>query len=698
MKKQGRVLTSWLVVFVVLLCGMVGTSPTPTAEASEKTISQAYAEAMGTGINLGNSFDSFDRVENLEIDDETAWGNPVVTRAYIDDLKEKGFDSIRIPFTTFTRTDDNYTINEAFFSRYEEVVNYALDAGFYVMINLHHDASEWLKYWDGNHNSDEYERFVVLWGQLAERFKNYGDHLMFESINEVCFEKAVCPTEEEQNERVKDINLAFYNIVRNSGGNNATRMLVLPTTYTNDQLMYSEYLADYMMELNDPNMIATVHYYSTSIYAFTPNIGLPGFDEEHWGTTARKEIDVFYDRLKKAFIDNGIGVAIGEYGLFGMGRTTSLNDGEVYKYFEYMNYKARELGISPMVWECGNIINRNTGEYLNQTWGDILQGSQDERCSYSTGFNHEYVTNSTRNEDISIPLTLNGNKLTAIYDGATSLVEGVDYQFENDTVTLLAGYVASIATGEYGVKADLVMEFSAGSVWHHYISYEGTAVFQSVNAPIRKDDGFMATYDTDMTPTYPAILIPVDYNGKQIKKIASYNSAGEVKSANSWANSYMESGGEFVADYHNNLLALMNWYNNAIPDDTYTLKIDFYDGTAASYSFVKENGNITGAQVTQSNVEYSLTTDAEWGTGCRSVLTVTNTTGKNFTNGWTLEFDYDREITDVYDADFGSEEKGHVILTNPSWNQTWNAGETKRIVFIAGQGNSSAVISNCVLK
>ena len=613
-------------------------------------------------------------------------------------MKAKGYDSIRIPFTTFTRTDENYIINETFFKRYEDVVNYALDAGFYVMVNLHHDSSEWLDLWDGNKESEEYGRFVALWEQLADRFKDYGDHLMFESINEVCFENSVCPNDDLQNEFVKEINLAFYNIVRNSGGNNGTRMLVLPTTYTNHGLQYSEYLADYMEDLNDPNLIATVHYYSTSIYAFTCNIGLASFDEEHWGTTARKEIDNFYNCLKTAFTDKGIGVVIGEYGLFNMGSKNSLNDGEVLKYIDYMNYKGQELGICTMLWECGNIIDRNTYEYTNTTWGEAIQSSMSERSSYATGFDQSFVTNYTRNNSLAIPLTLNGNTLVAIYDGETLLTEGVDYTYVDDTVTLSGEYIASIAVGDYGQKAELRFVFSAGSDWHQYIHYEGTAVFAEVNAPIRTDDGFMASYDTDGTPTYPAILIPVDFNGKNVRRIASYNSDGEIKSANSWANSYLQCGGEYVTDYDNNILALMNWYNNAIPDDTYTLVVEFYDGTTAKYGFTKADGVITGAQITETNVDYALTIEPDWTDGCRGMLTVTNTTGQALENGWTLEFDYDREITEVYGADLISAEEGHYIISNPSWDTSLAEGESILITFLAGVGNDSAVLSNCILK
>jgi Endoglucanase len=698
MRKYNKVLAAVLTLVMVLSSILMPFSSKRVALAAEKTASEQYVEAMGSGVNLGNSFDSFDRIKNIEIDDETAWGNPIVTREYINSLKADGFNSIRIPFTAFTRTGTDYKINETYLKRYENVVNYALDAGLYVMVNLHHDSSEWLKYWDGNTSSEQYVKFVALWTQLADRFKNYGDHLMFESINEVCFDKSVCPNDDKQNEYVGKINQAFYNVVRSSGGKNATRMLVLPTTYTNHGLLYSQYLVNFIKNLNDKNVIATVHYYSTSVYAFTCNIGLPEFDEQHWGTTARGAVDEFYNALQQTFVANGIGVIVGEYGLFNMGMPNSLENGEMVKFFDYMNARGKELGICNMLWDNGGIINRNTGEFKNNIWGDAIKSSMAQRSSYATGLDQLFVTNSTAKNDRAIPLTLNGNTLSGIYNGSTKLVEGTDYTYANGTVTLLGSYISKLITGDYGVKADLRFVFSAGSDWHEYINYEGTAVFTPVNAAIRSDNGYMATYDTDGTANYPVAIIPVDFNGKLVRRIASLDSSGQPKSASTWANSYMQCGYEYVADYNTNELGIMYGYNKAITDGTYTLVIDFYDGTTAKYSFTRTNGMITGYQITDTNVSYNFSITKDWADGCDCSLTVTNTTGKDFTNGWTLNFDFDRAISSVYGAKLVSSSNGHYVISNEDYNAAFANGKTFKITFLAGSGNSSSIVSNCVLQ
>lgn len=696
MKKLKNILSITLCFMLVVGSALLAPS---VVSAAGLTASELYVRQMGTGVNLGNSFDSFDRIYNQPILDETAWGNPEVTSAYINSLKQKGFNSIRIPFTSFTRTDANYQINEVFLQRYENVVNYALDAGFYVMINLHHDSSEWLKYWDGDPTSEEYVRFVALWTQLANRFKDYGNRLMFESVNEVYFD--ACSTDEQQNQFVGTINQAFYDVVRASGGNNATRMLVLPTSYTNHGLVYSEYLVDFIQDLDDPNVIATVHYYVSAwyIYAFTCNIGLPMFDEESkYEWTAREAVDEFYDCLEQTFVENGIGVIIGEYGLFNMGAPDSLEDGEVVKFIEYMNYKANALGMCTMIWDCGNIIDRYTGGFINSIWGDVILTSMSERSSYAAGLDNLFVTNYTSCDDIQVPLALNGNSLTAIYNGATQLVQGTDYTYSSGTVTLKGSCISGLINGDYGVKADLRFVFSDGSDWHQYINYAGTAIMESINAPVREDDGFLARYDTDGTPTYPSVIIPMDYNGKTIKRIASYDEFDQPASANTWASDYMQCGGEYVAAYDQDLLCLMNWYYNAIPDGTYTLVIDFYDGTTANYSITKANDNITGYQIWDTNVDYNFYYITDWVTGCNCSLTITNTTGIDFTNGWTIEFDFDRVINNVYGARLVSYDDGHCVISNESWNPVLLDGDSINITFLAGSGNTGSTVTNCVLK
>jgi endoglucanase len=569
----------------------------------EKSRSIQFAELLGIGVNLGNTFDAFDRINHTEIDDETAWGQPKVMKEYMRALVNHGFKSIRIPFTAFTRIGNapDYTITESFLQRYNEVVDYALNEGLYVMINLHHDSSEWLIHWDGNENSEEYTKFIALWTQLATRFQSYDDRLIFESINEPFFDKSIAPTDDEQNDMLRRINLGFYNLVRAMGGNNTTRTLVFPTLYTNDSLIYSRYLSDYILRLDDENVLATVHWYaSNDTYAFTANIGVQSFDEQIKGIDARTSTTNMFNNLRSAFGENNIGVIIGEFGLFNQGLPGCLNDGEVYKFKEFLIGQAKELSICPMLWDVGLILDRHNGEWVNKIWGEILTASMTARSSYATGLNYIFIREGAAITDIEIQLNFNNNTLVDIYNGSYKLIRSRDYSVERYSITLSANYLSTLEHNDYGTIADLRFEFSSGSVWHEYVNYIGTPSLDIVQDILREDNGYLASYDTDKTATYPKFIIPGRLQGGLIRRIESLNDQGQPQSANTWASDYMQYGGEFkpvvkAAAYNQDIIAFMNWYNDAIDDDKFfTLVIDFFDGTQMQYSIIRSGGRVIG--------------------------------------------------------------------------------------------------------
>ena len=107
---------------------------------------QSYVSAMQPGWNLGNTFDAFNPNDPTE-GDETAWGSPRITKEFIKEIKKQGFKSIRIPITWDKRIGGapDYTINPDWMNRVQQVVDWSLKEGLYVMINVHHDAWKWLR-------------------------------------------------------------------------------------------------------------------------------------------------------------------------------------------------------------------------------------------------------------------------------------------------------------------------------------------------------------------------------------------------------------------------------------------------------------------------------------------------------------------------------------------------------------------------
>ena len=144
------------------------------------TIADIAAD-MQPGWNLGNTFDATGS-------DETSWGNPRVTEEFLDQIRAQGFKSIRIPVTWGQHQGGapDHTIDPAYLDRVEEVVGWALDDGFHVMINIHHDSWQWVNTMPTNHDA-VLDRYSDTWTQVADRFRDADTRLQFESVNEPQF-------------------------------------------------------------------------------------------------------------------------------------------------------------------------------------------------------------------------------------------------------------------------------------------------------------------------------------------------------------------------------------------------------------------------------------------------------------------------------------------------------------------------------
>lgn len=331
--------------------------------------------------------------------------------------------------TAYTRytlgADGHYVINVEWLERYKEVVDWAV----YVMINLHHDSWIWLSDWDGNTQSEEYKRYVDFWTQLADYFKDQPNTVMFETINEPGFKAAAGSITTQ--DKLNMINQAAYQAIRNSGGNNANRMIVIPTYYTSADVDKADATYNFIADLNDPNIIATVHFYSD--WVFSGNLGITGFDEQLYDgspDTPRSHIDLLFNTLQQSFMSKGIGVVIGEYGwLSPDSGAAEMQPGEKQKYLEYLNYKATQYGVSPMIWPPA--FERVPPYDWIPSYGPVIKAAiEGQRSSYSTGSNEIYISQNVKS-GIEIPLTLNGNSFVGI-----EWLKKNEYSYDEATATI----------------------------------------------------------------------------------------------------------------------------------------------------------------------------------------------------------------------------------------------------------------------
>lgn len=560
------------VLTAVMAVTAVPMNAQPVQAAETKTASIKYVEKMGSGWNLGNTFDGFVDVDDESEPDkgEESWGNPKVTKKLIQSMKKKGYKSIRMPLTLFRRyeeKDGKAVINKEFLSRYHEVVDWAVDEGMYVMINIHHDSWKWISAWDGKEDSQVYVRFTQLWEQLADEFKDDSDKVCFETLNEPQFNDG---TDEEKQAKLDQLNQAAYDIIRKSGGKNDTRMIVLPTINTGSEQVKLDALYNYVKGLNDKNVVATIHYYSEWVYS--ANLGTTGFDDELWkddngkAYTPRMAADDMFARIKKTFTDNGIGVIIGEWGLLGYDKGDNvLQSGEELKYYEYMNYKARNAGISLMFWDNGSGVNRNskTCAWKKPLVGKMLEASVKGRSSYAAGLDTIHISKKPT-KSVKIKLTLNGNKFKSI----KGLKKNKDYTYNSKTktITLKKAYVEKLykAMGKkYGQMADLQIKFSSGADWHEYL------VKNAAPSVTKKAEG----------TTADGIVIPVNFKGSTLRRLTAYEGENKVGPHSGWRD-WLENGWAYKVDEAKGTLTLTNEFfaDSSVADGRIELKAECYDG------------------------------------------------------------------------------------------------------------------------
>ena len=570
------------------------------------TPSMEYVRAMGNGWNLGNSLECINT--NLDEEDtiEEAWGNPKVTKELIHSVKEKGFNNIRIPLTFYRRytinqnANDNeykYVINKSYLDRAEEVIGWALAEGFYVMTNIHHDSWTWLekcwdgKAWDEENTSEEYRMYKDFWGQLADRFKDKGvdendvNKLCFETINE--YNPGECPGDkeipDEQQKQLLFVNKTAHDIIRASGGNNKERMIVMPTYDHNAGADRCWALNSFIKELNDPYIIATVHYYSEWVYSI--NKGITGFNEPigEGGITAKESIDNFMDAMREGFLYDGIGVIVSEFGVLGYDTGDNcMQIGEEIKYYDYIRSAARDNNVCLMFWDNGSGISRVTNEWKYPRVGDALSKTMDSRISYATGLDTIYFAGPAQ-EDVQIPLTLNG---TNTFTGITGLTKGTDYTYADSTVTLKKDYVNSLLSNAgYGKFKDLDFCFDNGYVWHEYLVYYGTPSYE---ASTGSKDGNGNTI----------ISIPFKFNGSEVRRVTAYQASGRVGPDSSWW-LYLQYGKEYTVDYAKGTFSLTGDFfdkylseGQKVKDGELRAVIEFYDGQKVTVYMEVEGDNV----------------------------------------------------------------------------------------------------------
>lgn len=330
-----------LILFIAFALTISAMAKSQTMQSARQAVSN-----MTIGWNLGNTLDAMGKRDKKCVtpeDWETSWGEPVTTREMIHTFKERGFNVIRIPVTWWPHLDEIDHINEDWLNRVNQVVDYVIQEGMYCILNVHHDTGThgWL-----NSNPAKYpeisKRFKSLWIQIANRFKDYDDKLLFEGFNEMLDSKGTWDhTEVENYTAINLLAQDFVDVVRRTGGNNEYRNLII-TTYSANAGEITLKNFRLPSDVHTGHLIGEIHFYDPQDFCFpekTPTV----YTDEYRNiskTVINRAADYF-----DSIVD--IPLIIGEIAAF-----DKKNTAERVKFSEFVASEAKKRGIV-LVWWMG---------------------------------------------------------------------------------------------------------------------------------------------------------------------------------------------------------------------------------------------------------------------------------------------------------------------------------------------------------
>ena len=348
---------------------------TPDEDDGHETAAEAVKKML-RGWNLGNTLDAWaDWIPaGSPLDKyETCWGQPVTEAYLMQQVRAKGFEAMRIPVTWFQHMDENNIVDSAWMDRVEQVVNYVLDAGMYCILNVHHDTGDsgqaWLKAETSSFATYE-QRFRDLWIQIATRFRDYDERLLFEGYNEMLAGSTTTnnaqwnePKNSSGYTAINNFARTFVEAVRATGGGNEYRNLVVSTYSASHGTKTLQNLAIPTDPCGNQNHIAVeVHSYDPWNWVKTYNY--------QWTAACRKVIETMFKDLDTYFIAKGYPVIIGEYGPNGElnidKNSTDAAKQQAGHHAADMVRLCKQYGIAAFYWMC--IIDGNDRKQESFRW------------------------------------------------------------------------------------------------------------------------------------------------------------------------------------------------------------------------------------------------------------------------------------------------------------------------------------------
>ena len=485
-----------MALVLVLAAAWIPSVGTKVEAASFTDLSQSeITSEMGLGWNLGNQLEA----NSNGTPSETAWGNPTITSSIFTAVKNAGFSTVRIPVSwlSYIGSGSSYTVDSSWMARVQEVVDMAIAADLYVVINVHGDGySTVTGGWLLPGASDQttiVAKFKALWTQIATTFKDYDEHLIFEGMNEIGADANYdWETVNEYYTNINTYNQTFIDAVRATGGNNEKRWLIITgwntnIDYTTNQWLNFELPTDSYN--SSPRYMISVHYYSPWEFC-----GNESYDVVNWGSSASSSVatwgneDYMIEQIALCydnFVSQGYPVFIGEFGCIDKGNTAM----RVYWAETFVNL-CKNNGCIPVWWDNG----------YNGTYGFGL-------------FDRSSAT-QTQSEIISAMVSAmggsssSGTTTTTTTQAATTTTTTTTQAASTTTTTTAAGTSSNADNYVITINGTSALKYIVVNGYHLSVS-DGTSATYWENAAV--SNGSATVY----VPKANAYSLTIDFKSEQ---------------------------------------------------------------------------------------------------------------------------------------------------------------------------------------
>ncbi|HVV50254.1 MAG TPA: glycoside hydrolase family 5 protein [Polyangia bacterium] len=327
-----------------------GAATPPPLEPMNELDAWSAVPRMTPGINIGNTLD------NTTIW-ETGWGNPLITKGYVQGLAKLGFKTVRLPVAWNTYADEGKIMPDKM-SRVREVVDWITGAGMFCVLDIHWDGG-WIdadvkeKYpKPDTFSPDAEQKFRSYWEQISTFFAGKNEKLIFEALNEETNFSGE-GSEAKAYATLTRVNQLFIDTVRKTGGNNAKRLLVV-TGYSTDFKKTCDAAYKLPKDTVPGKLFISVHYYTPYQFCGLTEDAPWGKMMPSWGTAEDvKQLDELFDQMKGFCTTHDIPAFIGEFGV-----TNKKESASRVRWMSAVLNAAISRKMIPVLWDIGTDVSR----------------------------------------------------------------------------------------------------------------------------------------------------------------------------------------------------------------------------------------------------------------------------------------------------------------------------------------------------